>query len=410
MNYSISIICACLIFLLSCSPKSDTSIVGGDKASQHSVDIPELLDRSEKIQLGKEWDEVQNFYTDKRDAIQKDPNDYASMLELAELYIREARVTGEHGHYYPAALSLTSKITNQAEVSPDLKFRALTTHAGVQLSLHEFSDALKTAEKAVEMNDRNAQIYGVLVDCYVELGDYKKAVEMSDKMISIKPDIRSYSRISYLREIHGDVKGSIDALTLAIKAGYPGYEETAWAMQTLGDLYMTYGEVDKAENVYKQIVEIRKDYPFAVAALGDVAYERGDMELAEKKYQEAMNIIPEVGFYTSMAKLYKNQGRDEEFQKIMAEVFPMLQDDVDSGHNMNMEYADIYKNLLVDYDKALAYAKKEYEKRPDNIDVNRMMSEIYALRSDKDLAKKHYDLAITTNSKHPDLEKIKKSL
>ncbi len=408
MKLIITVLAVLAIATIGCQ-NATTSTESKESASKNSsIEVPDLLDRSEKIRLGKEWDEVQNYYTDQRDALNKNPDDNEAKLKLAELYIREARVTGEHGHYYPAALSMTSKIVENEEVNPDVKFRALTTHAGVQLSLHEFSDALETAKKAVAINNKNAQIYGVLVDCYVELGEYDKAVAMSDKMINIKPDIRSYSRIAYLREIHGDVKGSIKALELAIKAGYPGYEETAWAMQTLGDLYLQYGEYDKAQNIYKQIIDIRQDYPFAVAAMGEVAYLQGDMKKAEAKYNEAIDIIPEVGYYTSLAKLYKEQNRDAELNTLMDEIFVMLQEDVDSGHNMNLEYASIYRDILSDYDKALEYAEMEYKKRPQNIDVNRMLAHIHALRSEKELAKRHLDIAVSTKSKHPELADIRK--
>jgi len=406
----LSIVTLAMLILVTLGCQSGTSGSENQEGEKKltSLSVPKLLDRSEKIRMGKEWDEVQNYYTDQRDAINKNTKDNEAKLKLAELFIREARVTGEHGHYYPAALAMTSNIVDEEEVNPDVKFRALTTHAGVQLSLHEFSDALKTAEKALAMNNRNAQIYGVLVDCYVELGDYDKAVEMSDKMINIKPDIRSYSRIAYLREIHGDVEGSYKALGLAIKAGYPGYEETAWAMQTLGDLYLKYGELDKAENIYNQILDTRADYPFAVAALGEVEYERGNMKVAEAKFNEAIEIIPEVGYYTSLAKLYKKQDRQDELDKLMEDVFVMLQEDVDSGHNMNLEYASIYRDILTDYDMALKYAEMEYKKRPENIDVNRMIAHIYALKSEKDKAKQHLERAIVTESKDPELEEIRK--
>jgi tetratricopeptide (TPR) repeat protein len=239
------------------------------------------------------------------------------------------------------------------------------------------------------------------------LGNYKKAIALADKMVNIKPDIRSYSRIAYLREIHGDVEGSKEALGLAIRAGYPGYEETAWAMQTLGDMYLEYGEYDNAEKIYSQILDMREDYPFAVAGIGDVAFAKGDMKSAEEKYNEAINIIPEVGYYTSLAELYKKQNRKEELDSLMAEVFVMLKDDVDSGHNMNLEYAYIYRDILQNYDKALEYGELEYRKRPKNIDVNRMLAHIYALKSDKDLAQRHLDAAIVTSSQNPEIAEIK---
>lgn len=403
MKFNYLTILLCSLILISCDPAAKTE-------KKESDNIPELLTRSEKIQQGKEWDFVQNFYSDQKQAIDKDPQDHNARLQLAELFIKEARITGEHGHYYPAALKLIDEILASDSKDPNLLFQAKLTKAGVQLSLHEFKDALATAEEALKLNGTNAQIYGVLVDCYVELGAYDKAVAAADKMISIKPDIRSYSRIAYLREIYGDVDGSIDALTLAIKSGYPGYEETAWAMQTLGELYDRYDKKELADKVYQEILLTREDYPFAVAAIGDLRFQEGKIDEAEVKIQEAMDIIPEVGYYLQMAHIYKLQKKDDELKEIVEEIFEMLEDDVKAGHNMNLEYADMYLTLLDDPEKAMAYANTELEKRPKNIDVNRLLSKIHLALDDKEKSKKFLEKAKVTGSKHPELKEIENEL
>jgi len=376
------------------------------KINMSSNDIPELLERGAKIQYGKEWDYMQNAYMEQKLALEKNDKDHEARLKLAQIFIKEARVTGEHGHYYPAALESIDKILADTDLDRDMKFLALTTKAGVQLSLHEFQKALETGNEAVLLNPANAQIHGVLVDANVELGNYERAIKLADRMVTLKPDIRSYSRVSYLREIHGDVDGSIEAMKMAATAGYPGYEETAWAMLTLGDLYKTYGDLDKAEKIYNEILETRPDYPFAVGAIGDVQLERGDLDKAEETLTRAMNIIPEVGFYVSMAELYKKQGREDELKEIMKEIMVMLEDDVQSGHNMNLEYAHIYLDILDDPEKALEYAKEEYNKRPENIDVNRTMAEVMIAMNDTSKAKEYASAASKTNSKHPELKEI----
>jgi len=384
-------------FMMSSCNSSST-----DKTTKTTV-VADLIQRGEKIQMGKEWDAVQNEYSDLNNAIQKDGQDHQSMILLSKLFIKEARVTGEHGHYYPGALALLDKVLADNTISDDMKFLALTTKAGVQLSLHEFQDALETGNEALAMNPANAQIYGVLVDANVELGNYDKAVKLMDRMVAIKPDIRSYSRVSYLREIHGDVDGSIEAMTMAVKAGYPGYEETAWAMLTLGDVYKQYGDLEKAEKVYQAILETRPNYPFAVGGLAEIQVQKGDDKSAEATLQQAMDIIPEVGFYVSMAELYKRQDRQDELDAIMKEIMVMLKEDTDSGHNMNLEYAHIYLDILEDTDKALEYAQLEYKKRPANIDVNRILAKVYDVRKNQDLVAYHLEKAKVTGSKHPEL-------
>jgi len=376
------------------------------KTDNTNADIPALLDRNEKIRYGKEWDDVSNNYQTLKLAIQKNEADHESKIKLANLFIREARVTGEHGHYYPAALEMTNRILNSTTKVNNMEFLALVTKAGVQLSLHEFKAALETGQKAILLNNKNAQIYGVLTDCYVELGQYDKAVEMADIMISLKPDLRSYARISYLREIHGQIPEAIEAMKMAVEAGVPGYEDTAWAMLTLGELYERYGEQQKAKLLYEEILAERPDYPFAVGALGSIHLKNKDIKKAEDITLKAIDIIPEVGFYTQLAEIYKIQGRTEDMSKIMEEVFGMLKDDEDSGHNMNLEYAHIYLDLLNKPEQALEYAQKEFDKRPENIDVNRMLARIYKAKSDQAMTQKYVMAARITNSKHPELEPL----
>lgn len=65
----------------------------------------------------------------------------------------------------------------------------------------------KEQQGAIILNPYNADIYGALVDANVELGNYKEAVAMCDKMLSIRPDLRSSSRASYIRQIFGDNNG-----------------------------------------------------------------------------------------------------------------------------------------------------------------------------------------------------------
>lgn len=389
-----------------------SSCTNDSQATTNDVktEVAQLVQRGEKIQLDKEWEDVQNKYQEYKKKLKDNPNDNKTKIQLAQLYIKEARVTGEHGHYYPAALAVIDDALNNKELTEDMKFLALMTKAGVQLSLHDFKDALDTGNEAALMNPTNAQIHGVLIDANVELGNYKKAVALSDRMLAIKPDIRSYSRASYLREIHGDVEGCKDAMKLAVKAGYPGNEDTAWAMLTLGDIYKNYGALDTAEMIYKNILEMRPNYPFAVGALGDIYLDLNNDIKAEETLKQAMDIIPEVGFYISLAHLYKKQNKQEELKSLVDEIMIMLKEDTDSGHNMNLEYADLYLTLLDDNEKALLYAEKEYKKRPENIDVNLMMAKVLIKDGKKDEAKPFVEIAMSTNSKKPDLLAINKSV
>ena len=391
------------IATLACQKTTNTNI---DAVAQ---DIPKLLDRPEQLSANKEWEKVQNLYVDQRNKLQQSTSNAEARLKIAEIFIHEARVTGEHGHYYPAALKILNAIVEN-HPEKDITFRKLSMKAGILLSLHDFEQALQIAKKAVEINPYNAQIYGALVDAYVELGDYKKAVEAADKMVSIRPDLRSYARVSYLREIHGQVEEAIDAMEMAVQAGYPGYEETAWARLTLGELYEKYGTLEAAEMQYHQILAERNNYPFAIAALAKIEFERGNYEAAQKGFLKAANIIPEFGFYQDLAKVYQITNQVEAYKATVKELHFMLNDDIANGHNMTLEYAHLYHDLIDDQEKALAYALEEYKKRPENIDVNSLLAAIYNEKGLENKANAHLYKATKTNAQYPVLLALQQQL
>jgi tetratricopeptide (TPR) repeat protein len=175
---------------------------------------------------------------------------------------------------------------------------------------------------------------------------------------------------------------------------------------TLGNLYKQYGQLDEAEGQYRTILQERPKYPFAIAALADIAIARKQYTEAEGLLKEAASIIPEVSFYENLAKLYKLEGKEEACKNTVQEIWPMLADDEEHGHNMNLEYAEIYSKLVGDLNKALKYALKEYEIRPDNIDVNRKLALIYKDMGNPTKAMEHLTKASKTNSKHPDLKQL----
>ncbi len=379
------------------SSRQQTSLMAGQQDG-----LPTLLARNAGVGNAEEQAYVTQVYAQLKAAILADPNDHKSVLQLAQLFMLEARATGEHGHYYPATLQLLDGLLAK-NLPDDVVFGVKSLKASVLLSLHQFGEAKQIAEEAVALNGYNALIYGSLVDAHVELGDYEKAVVFADKMNSIRPDLRSYSRVSYLRELHGDLEGAIEAMTMAAESGFPGYEETAWCQLTLGELYEQKGALKEAKAIYEGILQQRPNYPFAMAALAAIADKEGNPGLAESLLKDAIALIPEVGFYEDLAGMYLVQGREQEARDLLRDIHLMLADDEAAGHVMNLEQARVWLELENEPAKALAYAQKEYDQRPNNIEVNQLMGEILLAMGKTQEAETHLDRARSTRVRHADL-------
>ncbi len=364
--------------------------------------IPSFKERAGGVSLSAEWLNTKKAMQGLLAAIEQNPENYKAMLQLSQAYIQESRITGNHGYYDKAALELLDKIL---EAEPK-NFDALCFKATVLLSQHHFSDGLVVAQKALPINPDNSFIYGILCDANLELGKYDQAVKMADKMVSVRPDIRSYSRVSYLREIYGDMPGAKQAIKLAIAAGYPGLEQTEWTRCILAHLYENTGILDSAEYQYKLALAERPDYAFAIAGLGRIAKAQGNYKDAIFYFEKAKKMIIEFSFSDELTDLYRLNKQPTEANTNAEEVIKMLgpNSDVEGedghGHYADKELAYAYLKTN-DVENALKHALLEYERRPDNIDVSETLAWVKYKKGEFAEANKLINAALKTNSKNP---------
>lgn len=364
--------------------------------------VPPFKDRTGTIALSAEWLDTKKAIQNLLANIEANPKDYKSMLALAQAYIQESRVTGNHAYYDKAALEvLNTVLENESK-----NFEALCCKATVLLSQHHFAEGLEIAKITQPINPDNAFIYGVMCDANVELGKYDEAVKMADKMISIRPDNRSYARVSYLREIYGDMPGAIQAIKLAVAAGYPGLEQTVWTRNILAHLYENIGSIDSAEMQYNMSLQERPNYAFAIAGLGRMAKDKGNYKEAITDYEKAKGMISEYSFSDELTDLYRLNNEPDKANKNAEDVIKMLSPNSDvegesgHGHYADKELAYAYLKIN-DTENALKHALIEYDRRPDNIDVCETVAWIRYKNGDFAEANKLMNKALKTHSKNP---------
>lgn len=354
---------------------------------------------------GSEWLRTQKTAQQLITRVDANGKDVESAINLANIYIKEARITGNFSYYNLAAMKQVDRVL---KLQPE-HFEANLLKALIYLSQHHFSDAIPLAEKARTINPHNAFVYGVLVDANLEMGDYETAIKNAGIMDSIRPDLNSYSRISYLREIHGDYSGAIAAMKLAVDAGRPGDEPTAWARIQLARLYMNTGERRQAEMQYLTALEERKNYGLAYVGLGQLALDQKDLSKAMMFTGRADNIVTDNSIQEQMGKIFRLQGENKKTNSHlnnwigrMKEESGETSDDEELGHYADRELAYAYL-LKDDHDNALNHALAEFNRRPKNIDVNETVAWVYYKMKDYPKSLKHINTALKTNSKNPGL-------
>ncbi|MEO7524261.1 MAG: hypothetical protein ABIT58_09215 [Ferruginibacter sp.] len=364
-----------------------------------------LLPRQETDQNNAEWKFAKNNIDRLLARVKKNPADSKSGIALANAYITESRISGNSAYYDKAAMASVNKIL---ELKP-ADFEALTLKSLLFLSQHHFADGLTTAEAAQKINPENAFVYGLLIDGNVEMGNYPAAVDAADKMVSIRPDIRSYSRIAYLREIHGDYAGAIDAMKMAVTAGAAGQETTEWCRVQLGKLYEATGDINKALFEYQLTLAARPGYAYALAGLARIASSEKKYDSAIYYYQQANARISDYGIKENLAFSYQLNGNKVAADSLYALLIDQMSNnakrennDASIGHYADREMAYVYLHTG-NLDKALEHALAEYNRRPKNIDVNETMAWVYYNKKDYAKALTYIAPAFSTQNNNPAL-------
>lgn len=280
---------------------------------------------------------------------------------LASAYSQKARETGDFSLNSRAEAALARSLS----VEPD-NYDALKLRARLLLTYHRFREALDMARRAQAMRPRDHDVYGALTDALVELGDYEEAAAAAQTMINLRPDTSSYSRVSYLRELHGDTEGAIEAMSVAVRAASPqDPENLAWCRVQLGSLLMNAGRLAEAEREFDHALRLLPEYRMALEAKARARVAAGDLESAADIYRQEQERNPDsADAALALGDLYTRTGRAEEAAR-QYELFETLEREnaaaENDWHHLIYFWADHDRNL----GEAVSLARQAREARRD---------------------------------------------
>jgi tetratricopeptide (TPR) repeat protein len=235
--------------------------------------------------------------------------------QLCAAYMQKARETGDFLYYARADAALRRSLELDPATDGE-NYDALRMQAGLLLTHHRFKDALELARRMRQLRPDDHYVYGVMTDALVELGDYQAAVEAADKMSDLRPSAASYSRISYLRSLHGHTEPAVEAMRLAVRASSPSDGEGhAWFRVHLGDELMNAGRRAEAEREYAAALAVFPDYHLALAAQARARVAEGKLDEAVELYRRAEARVPTPEGALALGGLYTKLGRADEARR-----------------------------------------------------------------------------------------------
>lgn len=219
--------------------------------------------------------------------LQRLPNDYDAWSALGTAYLDEAVATADPALYAQAEGALQKSLT----IHPQDNAAALTGQAALAASRHDFSAALKLARASQRINSYSAANQGVLVDALVELGQYDKAEVELQRMVDLKPSVPAFTRVSYFRELHGDVEGARSALEQA-DAFASRTTDKAFIARYLGELAFSAGNLTLALKHFDQGLTLAPNHAALLAGRAKARVAAGDLNAGLRDYRNSTTMVP----------------------------------------------------------------------------------------------------------------------
>jgi tetratricopeptide (TPR) repeat protein len=308
------------------------------------------------------------------EAVRRDPRDRAKLQDLGAAYVQAVAAGGDVALYNDA-----EAVLERAEAVGADDPRTHVTQGYLALARHDFARARALGARVHDANPFDADALAVLVDAEVELGLYDDAARHLQELLDVRPGLAAYSRVSYLRELHGDLEGARQAFAQAEAAGSDPYDLASVAVLR-GKVALGRGDLDEAAAHFARARE-RVDDPAGVEA-GEArvlaAYD--DRAGAIRILDDAIVKRPSAEVAILLGDLLRLEGRVTDAERADRVVRDLAREERAAGADVNLELS-LFEADRGNPELALDLAQQAHAVKPGNVNANIALA--WALRANR---------------------------
>ena len=281
--------------------------------------------------------------------------DYVS---LGNSYLQKARDNGDPGNYDRAERSF------DAALRRDPRNVDAVLGAGELAGLrHDFSEQLRRGMEARRLMPELVSAYPVIADAQIELGRYDAAAGTLQRLLDRKPNLTAYARVSYLRELTGDLASAAEAMRLAVSAGGGAPENSAYVQVLLGDIELQRGRPAAARLAYTSALRSLPGYPAGLVGIARADAASGELGRAAARLRRAADRLPLTGTLTLLAEVERALGRPADARAVLDAARAQQQLYAAAGTEPDAE-AVLFEADYGDPRRAVSLGRRVWERAP----------------------------------------------
>lgn len=237
----------------------------------------------------------------------------AGYAALGSAYLQKVRENGDASYYRRA-----EGVLRLSRARDPGNLDAIIGLGTLALARHDFRGGLAFGRQARRLGPTAYSPFPVIVDALVELGRYDEAGRVLQHFVDQKPGLPAYARVSYFRELHGDLTGAIQAMRFAVSAGSATPEGAAYVQTLLGTLEFNRGQISAARAAYRAALRAQPDYPAAVAGRAQTDAARGHLGRAIADLRRVVDRLPLPQYVVALGENELAAGRTRRAREDLA--------------------------------------------------------------------------------------------
>ncbi len=326
-----------------------TLLLGQLPAHAASVPLPDFSPAEQRISLA-------------RKTIDKNPQRYEAHAQLAMALAQHARETSDTMFYTQAETAVQQSL----KLFPG-NLEARRVQIWVMLGKHEFAHALVAAQALSKQIPDDVQTYGYLTDANIELGRYADAERAAQWMLDLRPgNIPGLTRAAYLRELFGDIPGSLDLMEQAYqRTPVTEREDRAWLLTQMAHLQLLSKQPQLADDLLVQALQQYPDYHYALAQQAKVRQAQGRHAEAVVLLRKHVELAPHAENFFYLGEALSLLGQKREASQVLSKFETLARAESLSWDNANRELIAYYADYAKRPAEALKLAEFEMARRQD---------------------------------------------
>jgi Flp pilus assembly protein TadD len=214
------------------------------------------------------------------------------------------------GQLQPAAQLCSQIVSAQPRMAEAHNLMAAIRHAQGNSAA-----AVKSLQRAINLNENNAQFYSNLGEIERQRGKPREALVALRRAVSLDPNFaQAWSNLGIVHYDRRDFKEAIKCYEKAISLN-DSYPE---AHNNLANALRALGKNEEALDHYQRALLLRENYPEVYNNMASILRERGDVAEAEHAYRKAIGLKPHyLEAYNNLATLLVQHERSDEALRML---------------------------------------------------------------------------------------------